>query len=296
MSAWWYSSAVKRDGKIFDESEPDVPPISVKIDKAEYKRLRNEHIAMWRCLDTARQGSRSRAVRDMERRERERDARRAATSERPSGVARWHFVGPAPIPVNAATSYSGRVVALAVHPTDPLIVYAGAAQGGVYRSLNGGASWTQLMDEALTQSIGSIAISPSDPTTIYVGTGETSFSADSFFGVGIYRITNADTNPVLEGPFNKTSGGADILTGRGISEIILDPTNPNRMIVTSAQGVAGIGGSAAGGTLPNAGVYRTTNALAANPVFEKLNIQGTAAPGRSIADGIADPADPNRLL
>ncbi len=293
---WWYISADKQDGKIFDESEPDVPPTSVKINKEEYKRLRNEQIAMWRGLDTATKGSRTRAIRDMERAERQRDARRAANNERPSGVARWHFVGPAPIPVNASTSYSGRVVALAVHPTNPMIVYAGAAQGGVYRSSNGGASWTQLMDSALTQSIGSIAISPADPSTVFIGTGETSFSSDSFFGVGLYRIVNADTNPVLEGPFNKTSGDADIFTGRGISEIIPDPTNPNRLIVTSAQGIAGIGGSTAGANLPNSGVYRTANALAANPVFEKLTIQGTTSASRSIADGISDPADPNRLV
>ena len=47
-------------------------------------------------------------------------------------------------------------------------------------------------------SIGSIAIAPSDPTTVYVGTGEAGGSLDSFFlGVGIYRITNADTTPVV---------------------------------------------------------------------------------------------------
>ena len=296
FSAWWYSSADKKGGPVFDESEPDLPPASVKIDKAEYKRLRNEQIAMWRGLETFKPGARTKAVRDMERGERERDARRAARGERPSGVQRWHFVGPAPIPVNAATSYSGRVVALAVHPTNPDIVYAGAAQGGLYRSLNAGASWTPLLDNALTLSIGSIAISPSDPTTVYVGTGETSFSSDSFFGVGVYRITNANTNPVVSGPFNKTSGGADVFTGRGISEIVLDPTDPNRMIVATAQGVAGIGGNATGATLPNAGVYRTTNALSANPVFEKLNIQGTSSVNRSIADAAGDPADPNRLL
>ena len=136
--------------------------------------------------------------------------------------------------MNASTSYSGRVVALAVHPTDPNIVYAGAAQGGVYRSTNGGASWTPLLDGALTLSVGAIAISPSDPSTVFIGTGETAFSLDSFFGVGVYRITNADTNPVITGPLNKNSGGADIFTGRGISEIIVHPTDPNRLIVTSA--------------------------------------------------------------
>ena len=296
VSAWWYISADPLDGKIFDEDEPDLPVTSAKIDKEEYNRLRNDQIAMWRGLDTAEQGSRSRAIVEMKQSERERDARRAARNERPNAVARWHFMGPAPIPVSGSTSYSGRVVALAVHPTNPNIVYAGAAQGGVYRSLNGGASWTPLLDDALTLSIGAIAIAPSDPSTVFIGTGETAFSADSFFGVGIYRITNADTNPVISGPLNKTSGNADIFTGRGISEIIVHPTDPNRLIATSAQGIAGIGGSAAGLTLPNAGVYRTTNAMAANPVFEKLAIQGTGAASRSIADAAADPVDPNRVL
>lgn len=295
-SAWWYISAGKRDGKIFDESEPDLPVSSVKIDKAEYKRLRSEQIAMWRGLDTAKQGSRSRAVRDMERGERDRNARRAASGERPSGVERWHSLGPAPIPISETTSYSGRVVALAVHPTNPMIVYAGAAQGGVYRSGNGGASWTPLLDDALTLSVGSIAIAPSDPSTVFIGTGETSFSSDSFFGVGIYRITNADTSPVISGPLNKNAVGADVFTGRGISEIIVHPTDPNRLIVTSAQGTAGIGGSIGGATLPDAGVYRTTNAMAANPVFEKLTVQGSGPGTRSMADAATDPADPNRLL
>ncbi len=296
VSAWWYTAADKRGGKIFDESEPDMPGNGVELDKAEYWNLRNEQIAMWRGLDTATQGARSKAIRDMERSESRRNARRAELGERMTVVQQWHPLGPAPIPVNASTSYSGRVVALAVHPTDPNIVYAGAAQGGVYRSTNGGASWTPLLDSALTLSVGAIAISPSDPSTVFIGTGETAFSADSFFGVGVYRITNADTNPVISGPLNKTASDTDIFTGRGISEIIVDPTDPNKLIVTSARGVAGIGGSTGGATLPNEGVYRTTNAMAANPSFEKLSIQGTLGSSRSIADAVSDPSDPNRLL
>ncbi len=108
---------------------------------------------------------------------------------------------------------AGALRRLAVHPSNPDIVYAGAAQGGLYRSLNAGAGWTPLLDNELTLSIGSVAISPSNPTTVFVGTGETAFSLDSFFGVGIYRITNADTNPVISGPLNKTAGGVDIFSG-----------------------------------------------------------------------------------
>ena len=247
LSTWWYISAERPNGKPFDESEPDLPsPSSVKINKEEYMRLRADQLGMWRGVDTAKPGSRTKAIRDMERGERELAAKREQLNQRPSGVARWHALGPAPIPVNAATSYSGRISAIAVHPTNPDIVYVGAAQGGVYRSLNAGATWTPLLDDALTLSIGSIAISPSNPSTIFVGTGETAFSLDSFFGVGIYRITNADTTPVVSGPLNKNSGGTDIFTGRGISEIIVHPTDPNILFAASAQGIAGIGGSTAG--------------------------------------------------
>lgn len=296
-SAWWYISAEQPDGKPFNESEPDMPsPLSVKIDKEEYMRLRADQLGMWRGVDTAKQGSRTRAIREMERSERELAARREASDQRPLAVARWRSLGPAPIPVNAATSYSGRISAIAVHPTNPDIVYIGAAQGGVYRSLNAGATWTPLLDDALTLSIGSIAISPSNPSTIFVGTGETAFSADSFFGVGIYRITNADTTPVVSGPLNRNAGGTDVFTGRGISEIIVHPTDPNILFAASAQGIAGIGASTAGLTLPNAGIFRTTNALAANPVFQQLTIQGTTAASRSISDAAIDPANPNRLL
>ena len=296
FSAWLYISAENLDGKPFDEIEPDLPRENLHIDKEEYMRLRSDQLAMWRGVSTAKQGSRGSAIREMERSETALNARRAASGERPSAVARWRALGPAPIPVNASTSYSGRIAAIAVHPTNPDIVYVGAAQGGLYRSLNGGASWTPLLDDALSLAIGSIAISPSNPSTIYVGTGETAFSGDSFFGVGVYRITNADTNPVVSGPLNKAAGNVDVFTGRGISEIVVHPTDPNIIFVASAQGTAGIGGSTGGATLPNVGLYRTTNALSANPIFEKLTIQGTTAASRNISDLAMDPANPNRLL
>ena len=295
-SAWWFISAEQQNGKPFNELEPDVPPVRALIDKEEYMLLRSEQLGMWRGFGTGDRGSRNRAIRDMERGERELAARREASSERPSAVPSWRALGPAPIPVNAATSYSGRISAIAVHPTNPDIVYVGAAQGGLYRSVNGGANWTALLDDALTLAIGSIAISPSNPSTIYVGTGETAFSSDSFFGVGIYRITNADTAPVVAGPLNKNSVGTDVFTGRGISEILVHPTDPNILFAASANGTAGIGGTTGGLTVPNSGIFRTANALAANPAFEKLTIQGTLSAGRSISDAAIDPADPNRLL
>jgi hypothetical protein len=286
VPAWWYISAD------WEEFDPDMPAGS-SISKDEYLQQRNEYLYTMRGWDTAKQDSRTKAIREMERSE----ARLASQRSLDGSPApqNWRPLGPAPIPVGGGNS--GRVSSIAVHPTNSSIVYAGTAQGGLYRSLNGGTSWTPMLDNALSLAIGAIAIVPSDPSTIFVGTGEPEFSADSFFGVGLYRIQNADSaNPIITGPLNQSTTSADIFTGRAISEIIVNPSDPNTLFVTSTSGIAGLGGSTAGFPLPDAGLYRTTNAMSANPTFSKINITGTLGSSRSAIDALIEPDNPNRLL
>ncbi|MEA2484445.1 MAG: hypothetical protein QOC55_2392, partial [Thermoleophilaceae bacterium] len=130
----------------------------------------------------------------------------------------WTALGPAPIP-NGQTApadangisltqapVSGRTISIVIDPSDPNIAYVGTAQGGLYRTLNGGSTWTPLLDNALSLAVGSIVFDPADATfnTILVGTGESNFSGDSYAGVGIYKITGAKGgSPVLSGPYNQ---------------------------------------------------------------------------------------------
>src|SRR5262249_13177174 len=68
----------------------------------------------------------------------------ARSSLRPSALAvgaTWRSIGPTTINNGSA---AGRVAALAMHPTAPGVVYTGAAQGGVWRSINAGATWAPL--------------------------------------------------------------------------------------------------------------------------------------------------------
>src|SRR5262249_47220043 len=127
----------------------------------------------------------------------------------------WDALGPDPIPNGQTTPVnpvSGRVTAIAVDPTDPAVVYVGAAPGGVYRAKNGGTSGIPLTDTAQSRAIGSLAIPPSDHTILYVGTGEGNLSGDSYAGVGLYRIDGANgATPVLHGPFGTRVAG----TGTG---------------------------------------------------------------------------------
>src|SRR6266540_4094821 len=244
----------------------------------EYLILRDAYIGRLRGLPYDRPDARGKAIEEMERQE----AAQAATG---LSSLTWASIGPAPIPngqTSPSTAVSGRVSAIAIHPTNPNIVYVGAAQGGVYRSLDGGTTWTPILDSAQSLAIGAIAIAPSDPTTIFVGTGEANFSCDSFFGVGVYRVTNADTQPVLAGPFNRNGSSVDVMTGRSISQIAVHPTDANTLFVSTTSGISGVG-CRPFSTLPNRGLFRSTNALGATPTFTKLTV-ASAGDDRSISD------------
>lgn len=78
---------------------------------------------------------------------------------------------------------SGRMTAIA---SDGNVVYAGAADGGVWKSANAGTSWQPIFDRQTRLSVGAIAVNPADHS-IWVGTGEANTAVDNYAGDGIYR-------------------------------------------------------------------------------------------------------------
>ena len=80
----------------------------------------------------------------------------------------------------------GRIDDIAVVESDPRIIYAGSAAGGIFKSVNGGNTWQSVFDEQSNPSIGDIAISPSNPSILYVGTGNS-------FG----RIASVNSDSIL---------------------------------------------------------------------------------------------------
>src|SRR5204862_5471156 len=108
---------------------------------------------------------------------------------------------------------------IAVHPTDPLTIYIGAAQGGVWKTTNGGTTWTALTDGQCSLAMGSVAIDPVNPQIVYAGTGEQNFSGDSYYGCGVLRSIDGGSTWTQLGAsvFVTTSGGATI------SRLLVDP-------------------------------------------------------------------------
>jgi photosystem II stability/assembly factor-like uncharacterized protein len=301
--------------------DPDRPPgIEGEFDEADYKARRDEYIALLRGVDPARPAdpeSRNRAVESMND-----QANRLGKSALADNalLAAWVELGPNPIPngqtQTTTTPVSGRVSVIEIDPVDPNKVYVGTAQGGLYRSLDGGANWTPIFDNAQTLAIGSLTLDAANDR-LWVGTGEANGSADSFAGVGLYRIENVSTTATLVGPINPVRNYTDaggnpqsvpVFNGRSVSKILIVPGDPTTILVGTAGGVIGIGGNAPlGGTVPPAGIrglYKLTNATSvpANVVATRIGVRnGTGIEGcfdtpctgnRNVNDMVFDLNDP----
>lgn len=289
-----------------NSDEPDLPAFldeeAGDFNKEEFMMRRGEAIALRRGIFEGMPFTpalRPQAIEKMEAQESRIAKLKGEGIFANSLQAAWTPIGPAPIPNGQTTPsapVSGRTIAIAVHPADENIVYVGTAQGGVYRSTNGGTTWTAIFDSAQSLAIGAIAFAPSDPTIIYVGTGEPNFAGNNYFGVGVYRVnTNAaHTTATLNGPLNLDAGGADVFTGRGIGEVLVHPTNPDIIFVATTSGSGGLR-RAENPPFPSRGVYRSTNASTATPTFAKLTgLAGSI--NASVRDMALDPADPDNLV
>ena len=180
--------------------------------------------------------------------------------------------GPAPLSNGQTQQFpttapvSGRATAVVVDPNNPNIVYLGTAQGGVWRTLDGGANWTPIFDNAQSLAVGALALAPSNTSILYVGTGEPNNSGDSFFGVGVYRIDNANGAFVLNGPINPpftfntatTTITTTCFGGRAISSIIVNPTDPATIFVATAAGIGGVGANVLSNTVGPLGLRAST--------------------------------------
>jgi photosystem II stability/assembly factor-like uncharacterized protein len=134
----------------------------------------------------------------------------------------------------------GRVAGVAGVPGDPNTYYLAAAQGGVWKSENGGFGWKPIFDDQLTNSIGSIAVAPSDPNVIYVGSGEANPRGNVLVGWGIWKSTDA----------GKTWKHVWKAKGQ-VGAIAIHPTDPDIAYAAALGSPFGPG--------DQRGVYRTRN-------------------------------------
>jgi len=151
---------------------------------------------------------------------------------------------------------------------DPNVYYAGAASGGLWKTIDAGAHWNPIFDDQPAQSIGAIAVAPSDPNVVWVGTGESFIRSHISIGNGMYRSTDA----------GKTWSHLGLeKTGR-IARIAVDPTNPDRALVAAL--------GHAYGPQPERGIFRTVDG---GKTWERVLFVNDSTGG---IDVLLDPSNP----
>jgi photosystem II stability/assembly factor-like uncharacterized protein len=109
----------------------------------------------------------------------------------------------------------GRSAAVTGVPGEPNLFYMGAAGGGVWKTLDGGRTWSNISDGYFGGSIGAVEVSQSDPNVIYVGGGEKTLRGNVSSGYGVWKTENG----------GKTWTAAGLENSRHIPRIRIHPTN-----------------------------------------------------------------------
>jgi hypothetical protein len=161
---------------------------------------------------------------------------------------------------------AGRITALAAAPDGTL--FLGAADGGVWKSTDNGATWTPLTDQQGTLSIGALLVVPGarGGYTVYAGTGEANTSSDSYAGVGVIRSTDG-------GATWQQVGGAE-LNGALIFRLAQDGS---RILAATSHGLYSFDTTSSANWTPvlQPGGSSTANLNVANMITDVAVISGT---------------------
>ena len=117
--------------------------------------------------------------------------------------------------------------AVAVDPSTPSVLYAGAQIGGLWKSTNGGQSWSPINNGYTGDTSSFFLINPAAPSILYVGSN-----------AGVFQSVNGGAN------WSPRNNG---LPGGGIVAMALDPANSSRLYVSVNAPGGGVFRSSDGG-------------------------------------------------
>lgn len=175
---------------------------------------------------------------------------------------RWREIGP---------FRGGRSVAVAGLASRPMEYYFGTTGGGVFKTTDGGMTWTPVTDKYFGGTIGAIAVSESNPDIVYVGTGESPIRGNVSHGDGIFKSTDA----------GKTWAYVGLAESRQIGRVRIHPMNPDIVYVSALGHVYGPN--------PERGVFRTNDG---GKSWKKILFRGDSA---GAFDLILDPNNPETV-
>jgi photosystem II stability/assembly factor-like uncharacterized protein len=196
----------------------------------------------------------------------------------------WVQMGPTAIPHGQTHSsksnalVTGRVTAIVVDPTDPNnIIYLGTAQGGIWKTLDGGRNWVAKSDYAASLSIGTLVMDPKNPSILYAGTGEGNIAREiigghhpeSYYGCGILKTTDGGQTWLLLG------GEDNPFIGTSFFRLAINPKNSSIIFAATS-----------------AGLYRSSNGGEDwSPI--KIDLKENTQPVIAASDIVINPLNPD---
>ena len=145
----------------------------------------------------------------------------------------WTPLGPFQPYPGSYVGGMGRVNAIDFHPTNPDIYYVGAATGGLWRTINGGASWEPMTDNIPVLGISDVVVDPFNPDTLWIATGDRDGARRRIPTYTVGVLMSPDGGQTWEDTgLNYELADQNVVTGLSI-----DPTDPDRLIAITLEGI-----------------------------------------------------------
>src|SRR5215470_6187875 len=145
---------------------------------------------------------------------------------------------------------SGRIGDIAVHPQNRATWYIAVASGGVWKTVNGGTTFTPIFDSQGSYSIGCITLDPKNPNVVWVGTGENNSQRSVSWGDGVYRSR--------DGGKSWENLGLRDSEHIGMIEVHIHPVDPDTILASAYQRRRHVWTLINGG--PESAIYKSTDA------------------------------------
>lgn len=151
-------------------------------------------------------------------------------------------------PIGPSQNIGGRILSIAIDPSNGSNLFIGAASGGIWKSTNGGGSWQSVSTGFPVLGVSSIIINPVNANILFAGTGE------------VYRLDSVPANPNPNttgfnvwktrgtygvGILKSTDGGAtwsqvfvkNEVNMFAIQKLKFNPLNPNTIYACATDGL-----------------------------------------------------------
>jgi PKD repeat protein len=190
----------------------------------------------------------------------------------------WSIIGPTTnIPTGGG---AGRANCIRLDPTNSNTLYVGSPGGGLWKSTNGGSSWTMWNTDALPAiGVTDIAIDPTNTQIMYLATGDG--DAGDTYSLGVLKSTDGGVT------WNTTGLNWTVTNGRTISKLLIDPTNTQIVHAATSNGIYRTTDGGTNWTQVQAGIFKDIEFQPGNSTILYAARYNTAAVFRSSNSGAA---------